>query len=100
MLYITIKLYSLYDSIPDVSEQVFKFTPANRNTPSLTLGQRFKPGSTETSFCKPTDVAVLSDGGFFVSDGYCNGRIMRFDKDGHLVRQWGSMAVKGLFSRS
>ncbi|KAF6039893.1 PAM [Bugula neritina] len=79
--------------------QVFKFTPANRNTPSLTLGQRFKPGSTETSFCKPTDVAVLSDGGFFVSDGYCNGRIMRFDKDGHLVRQWGSMAVKGLFSR-
>lgn len=37
--------------------------------PDLTLGVKFEPGSDTKHFCKPTDVAVLSNGDFFVSDG-------------------------------
>lgn len=47
------------------------------------------PGSDDKHFCKPTDVAVASTGEFFVADGYCNSRIMKFDKDGKLLSQFG-----------
>ena len=40
------------------------------STPDLVLGERFVPGSDTRHFCKPTDVAVLSTGEFFVSDGF------------------------------
>jgi len=55
----------------------------------LTLGTKFEPGSDDEHFCKPTAVAVLSNGDFFVSDGYCNSRIIKFNKDGHVVQKWG-----------
>jgi len=38
--------------------------------PDLVLGEKFVPGSDSDHFCKPTDVAVLSTGEFFVSDGF------------------------------
>jgi len=38
--------------------------------PDLILGERFVPGSDTEHFCMTTDVAVLSTGEFFVSDGY------------------------------
>lgn len=41
-------------------------------------------------FCKPTDVAVASTGEFFVADGYCNSRIMKFDREGKLLAQFGA----------
>lgn len=53
--------------------------------PSLTLGEAFVPGSDDTHFCQPTDVAVSSSGVFFVSDGYCNKRILKYDAEGHLI---------------
>ena len=37
---------------------------------TLVLGKRFKHGKDNDVFCKPSDVAVLSSGEFFVSDGY------------------------------
>ncbi len=37
--------------------------------PELVLGVQFEPGSDDKHFCKPTDVAVLRSGEFFVSDG-------------------------------
>ncbi|XP_048733179.2 peptidyl-glycine alpha-amidating monooxygenase B-like [Ostrea edulis] len=70
--------------------QVMKI-PKGSQEPNLTLGVHLTPGSDDTHFCKPTDVAVASDGNFFVSDGYCNGRIMKFSKEGKLLHQWGNM---------
>ncbi|XP_068693201.1 peptidyl-glycine alpha-amidating monooxygenase B-like isoform X3 [Montipora foliosa] len=61
--------------------QVFKF-PSGSNEASLILGVRFQPGSDVDHFCKPTDVAVDSNGFIYVSDGYCNSRVMRFSPDG------------------
>ena len=55
----------------------------------LTLGVAFEPGSDTTHFCKPTDVAVAEDGTIFVADGYCNRRIMIFDRQGRFITSLG-----------
>ncbi len=41
-------------------------------------------------FCRPTDVAWDPQGNIFVSDGYCNNRVVKFDKDGRFLAQVGS----------
>ncbi|XP_050669729.1 peptidyl-alpha-hydroxyglycine alpha-amidating lyase 1-like isoform X2 [Leptidea sinapis] len=69
--------------------QVFKFTPDQRKVPALTLGEKFVPGEDETHFCKPSAVAVHSSGDFFVADGYCNTRIIKYSADGNRILQWG-----------
>ena len=46
-----------------------KFAKGSSNA-SLVLGEALQPGSDDTHFCKPTDVAVAPNGEFFVSDGY------------------------------
>lgn len=41
---------------------------------------KFIPGQDDEHFCKPTSVAVSSDGRyFFVADGYCNSRIIKYE---------------------
>ncbi|BFZ02406.1 hypothetical protein BsWGS_05445 [Bradybaena similaris] len=72
--------------------QVFRI-PENSSTPDLVLGEQFVPGSDDTHFCKPTDVAVASNGEFFISDGYCNSRILKFSKDAKVIAQWGTQTT-------
>lgn len=56
-----------------------------------------QPGSDKNHFCQPTDVAVDPITGFiYVSDGYCNSRIIQFSPDGLYVMQWGEGTVKAL----
>jgi hypothetical protein len=75
--------------ITDVAlHQVLKF-PKGKAEPSLVLGVKFQPGNDDQHFCKPTHVAVASNGDFFVADGYCNARILKFNKDGGLLLMWG-----------
>ncbi len=40
-------------------------------------------------FRQPTDVAWDSDGNTYISDGYINSRVAKFDKHGDWVKQWG-----------
>jgi peptidylamidoglycolate lyase len=68
--------------------QVFKFSHDGKQL--LELGENCIPGADSTHFNLPTDVAVLDDGGFFVSDGYENSRIVKFSSDGELEFQWGT----------
>ncbi|XP_071514811.1 peptidyl-alpha-hydroxyglycine alpha-amidating lyase 2-like [Panulirus ornatus] len=68
--------------------QVFKFA-ADGGEPLLTLGEARVPGSDDHHFCKPTSVAVAASGEFYVADGYCNARIIRFDADGSVRNQFG-----------
>ena len=42
-------------------------------------------------FNGPTDVAWDSDGNIFVSDGYVNSRMVKFDKHGNFLMDWGSL---------
>ncbi|XP_006571394.1 peptidyl-alpha-hydroxyglycine alpha-amidating lyase 1 isoform X2 [Apis mellifera] len=68
------------------------FDPLLKNNtlkPSMILGEAFEPGHDEKRFCKPTAVAVESNGDFFVSDGYCNSRIIKFNAKGEIILQWG-----------
>lgn len=46
-------------------------------------------GADSAHFDRPTDVAVRPDGGFYVSDGYRNTRVLRFDAQGRFLAQWG-----------
>uniref|UniRef100_A0A3Q4BBV5 Copper type II ascorbate-dependent monooxygenase C-terminal domain-containing protein n=1 Tax=Mola mola TaxID=94237 RepID=A0A3Q4BBV5_MOLML len=57
----------------------------------LALGEAFTPGSDSSHFCQPTDVAVDTEtGNIFVSDGYCNARILKFSADGKYLSEWGA----------
>lgn len=48
--------------VTDVAmHQVFKFRPGS-GYPSITIGRRFQPGSSENYLCKPTAVAVATTG--------------------------------------
>src|SRR3954453_14205549 len=41
-------------------------------------------------FCRPTDVGWDPEGNIFVSDGYCNNRVVKYDKNGRFLAQAGS----------
>ena len=66
---------------------MFQFGPGETK-PSLTLGQRLEPGPGKHQLCMPTDVAVAATGEVFVSDGYCNSRVLKFDPAGSLLRTY------------
>uniref|UniRef100_A0A8C6KU85 Peptidylglycine alpha-amidating monooxygenase n=1 Tax=Nothobranchius furzeri TaxID=105023 RepID=A0A8C6KU85_NOTFU len=78
--------------VTDVAlHQVLKVDSDGRDRILLALGEAFTPGSDINHFCKPTDVAVDTEtGDIFVSDGYCNARILKFSADGKYLSQWGS----------
>ena len=40
-------------------------------------------------FRQPTDVAWDSDGNIYISDGYVNSRVAKFDRNGDWVKSWG-----------
>ena len=67
---------------------------------SMVLGRRPEPWTWAThvieraipapmNFYQPTDVTWGPDGSIFVSDGYGNSRVAKFNKDGNLIKQWG-----------
>jgi DNA-binding beta-propeller fold protein YncE len=84
------------------SDMVIKFNPQGRVV--MVFGRK-KEASDEATpwthvnpprpavngqFRQPTDVTWDRDGNIFISDGYINSRIAKFDKYGHWVKQWGS----------
>lgn len=68
--------------------QVFKFSHDGRQL--MALGTPRTGGWDATHFNQPTDIAIERDGSFFVSDGYVNSRVARFDKTGRHLGEWGS----------
>lgn len=70
--------------------QVLKFSANNLKEPVLQVGELLVPGNDKNHFCQPADVAVLRNGDFFVADGYCNSRIVKFDKNGQYLTEWSS----------
>jgi hypothetical protein len=45
-------------------------------------------------FRQPTDVAWDADGNIFISDGYINARVAKYDKNGDWVKSWGQKGTK------
>ncbi len=75
--------------VDDSRHQVFKFTNDGSEL-VMALGEPGVPGNDESHFGRPTDIAFLPDGSFFVSDGYINTRVVKFREDGQFLMQWGT----------
>ncbi|XP_005155561.1 peptidyl-glycine alpha-amidating monooxygenase isoform X1 [Danio rerio] len=78
--------------VTDVAlHQVFKLSGNGKDQQLLVLGEAFEPGSDKKHFCQPTDVAVDPvTGNVYVSDGYCNSRILQFSPEGKYISHWGA----------
>lgn len=87
-------LISPYDAerhvwlVDDGAHQVFKFTHDGKKL-LMTLGEKEKPGNDKAHFARPTDIAWLPNGDFYVTDGYVNTRVVKFSKDGKYLMEWG-----------
>ena len=66
---------------------LIKFSPDG--APLLKLGEKDVPGEDASHFNKPTDIAFATNGDFYVSDGYGNSRVVKFNKDGKFLKAWG-----------
>jgi hypothetical protein len=88
------------------SDMIVKFNPEGRV--SMVFGRK-KEASDEAApwtrvtpprpavdgqFRQPTDVTWDTQGNIFISDGYINSRIAKFDKNGDWVKQWGDRGTK------
>jgi 6-bladed beta-propeller len=75
--------------VDDLRQQVFEFTNDGKQL-VLTLGEPGVAGNDQNHFGRPTDLAFLPDGTFFVTDGYVNTRVVKFDKNGKFLMTWGT----------
>src|SRR5215475_6499567 len=58
----------------------------------MTLGKPGVAGTTQDTFNAPSDILVTPNGDIFVADGHggnTNNRIVKFDKDGKYIKEWG-----------
>lgn len=69
--------------------QAFKFNKNQLESPELIFGTKFSPGNDQNHFCKPTDIQT-SKKFIYISDGYCNSRVVVFDLNGRFVKEFGS----------
>jgi DNA-binding beta-propeller fold protein YncE len=69
------------------SHVVLKLSPEGRVL--LALGRMRIPGDDVLHFNQPTDVAFDREGNIYVTDGYGNSRVLKFDKYGNPLLGWG-----------
>jgi peptidylamidoglycolate lyase len=74
--------------VDDGAHAVYKFTNDGKKL-VMQLGEFKVPGNDDKHFARPTDIAWLPDGTFFVTDGYTNTRVVKFDKNGKYLMTWG-----------
>ncbi len=94
--------------VDKASNSVIEFNPQGRVV--MNLGRRDegydsalkleRPTQAEAKprgsyFNGPTDITWDPEGDIFVSDGYVNSRIVKFDKNGDLLTEWGSFGSGG-----
>ncbi|MEO8596674.1 MAG: peptidyl-alpha-hydroxyglycine alpha-amidating lyase family protein [Candidatus Solibacter sp.] len=81
-------------AVDEGSNMVIKFTPEGRV--AMVLGRRPEPGEAAPTapepylFNRPTDVAWDAAGNIFVSDGYGNSRVVKYDKNGRFIATVGT----------
>src|SRR5205807_8462510 len=86
--------------VDEGTNMVLKFNPQGRVV--MVLGRRPEPvaGATQTNtpegpglnqkykFGRPTDVTWDAQGNIFISDGYVNSPVVKYDKNGPIISQY------------
>ena len=81
-------------AVDEGSNMVIKFNPEGRVV--MVLGRRPEPGEPAPTapepyrFDRPTDVGWDAAGNIFVTDGYGNSRVVKYDKNGRFLKSVGS----------
>jgi DNA-binding beta-propeller fold protein YncE len=71
----------------DGSHLVLKLSPAGRVL--LVLGRKGVAAEADWLFNQPTDVAFGKNREIYVTDGYGNSRVVKFDREGKFLKAWG-----------
>jgi DNA-binding beta-propeller fold protein YncE len=69
------------------SHLVLKLDPTGKVL--LVLGRTGLAAEGTWVFNRPTDVAFGKNGDIYISDGYGNSRVVKFDRDGNYIKAWG-----------
>jgi len=88
-------------TVDEGTNMVTKFSPEGKvlmvlgHRPPAVIGVQLAPPgpnlpAQKYTFCRPTDVGWDPQGNIFISDGYCNNRVVKYDKDGRFLAQAGS----------
>ncbi len=88
-------------TVDEGTNMVTKFSPEGkvlmvlgRRPPAILGAVPFPAGPNKPAekyiFCRPSDVGWDPQGNIFVSDGYCNNRVVKYDKNGRFLAQAGS----------
>ena len=59
----------------------------------LLLGRRGQPAVANERFDRPTDVAFAANGDVYISDGYGNSRVVKYNKHGDYLTEWGKKGI-------
>jgi hypothetical protein len=73
--------------IDDQLHVIYKFTYDGKLV--KTLGELGVRGRGPNTFDRPTDIAWLPDGTYFISDGYGGTRVAKFDANDNFLMDWG-----------
>jgi DNA-binding beta-propeller fold protein YncE len=73
--------------IDDQLHMIYRFTYDGKLVHSK--GELGKRGRGPNTFDRPTDIAWLADGTYFITDGYGGTRVAKYDAKDNFIRDWG-----------
>jgi hypothetical protein len=80
--------------VDDYRHAIFVFSNDGKRL-LQTIGEPNVHAADDKHFYRPTFIAWLPDGTFFVADGYANTRVVKFDKNGKYLLTWGQAGNSG-----
>jgi DNA-binding beta-propeller fold protein YncE len=84
--------------VDDHTHAIYKFTHDGKQLVQ-TIGTPNVPGADGTHFNRPTFIAWLPDGTFYVADGYNGTRVAKFDANGSFLLDFGKSGDPGKETR-
>jgi len=80
--------------VDDYRHSIFIFSHDGKQL-LQTIGEPNVHAADDKHFYRPTFIAWLPDGTFFVADVYANTRVVKFDKNGKYLLTWGQAGASG-----